>query len=57
MNPDIAPIVETCLERGFSVLVLTNAMRPMMKRAPDLLRLREAHGDRLTIRVSLDHYG
>lgn len=57
MNPDIVPIVETCLDRGFSVLVLTNAMRPMMKRAGDLLRLRETHGDRLAIRVSLDHYG
>ena len=57
MNPDIAPIVETCLERGFSVLVLTNAMRPMMKRAGDLIRLKKAHGDRLAIRVSLDHYG
>ena len=57
MNPEITPIVETCLDRGFSVLILTNAMRPMMKRAGDLLRLNEAHGDRLTIRVSLDHYG
>ena len=57
MNPDIAPIIETCLDRGFSVLVLTNAMRPMMKCAGDLLRLNRAHGDRLTIRVSLDHYG
>ena len=57
MNPEITPIVEACLDRGFSVLVLTNAMRPMMKRAADLLRLNDAHGDRLTIRVSLDHYG
>ena len=57
MNPEIAPIVETCLDRGFRVLVLTNAMRPMMTRAGELLRLKEAHGDRLAIRVSLDHYG
>ncbi len=57
MNPEIVPILETCLERGFSVLVLTNAMRPMMKRAEDLLRLNEAYGNSLTIRVSLDHYG
>ena len=40
---------EACLDRGFSVLVL--------KHAGDLLRLNEAHGDRLAIRVSLDHYG
>ncbi len=57
MNPDITPIIELCLDRGYSVLVLTNAMRPMMKCAGDLLRFNEAHGDRLTIRVSLDHYG
>ena len=57
MNPEITPIIEACLDRGFSVLVLTNAMRPMMKCAGDLLRLNEAHCDRLAIRVSLDHYG
>ena len=57
MNPEIAQIVETCLARGFRVLVLTNAMRPMMKRAGALLGLREAYGDRLAIRVSIDHYG
>src|SRR6185437_13473345 len=28
MNPEILPIIETCLARGFKVLVLTNAMRP-----------------------------
>ena len=44
------------LARGYEALVLTNAMRPMMKCADGLLRLREARGDRLTIRVSIDHY-
>ena len=38
------------------MLTLTNAMRPMMKCAEALLALREAHGGRLAIRVSLDHY-
>ena len=57
MNPEIVPIVETCLARGFRVLVLTNAMRPMMKRAAPLLSLRDRFGDRLTVRVSVDHYG
>ena len=56
MNPDIVPIVETCLKRGYRVLVLTNGMRPMMKCAGDLLRLNATHGESLTIRVSLDHY-
>ena len=56
MNPEMLDMLEDVLERGFESLVLTNAMRPMMKCADGLLRLRETHGDRLTIRVSIDHY-
>jgi uncharacterized Fe-S cluster-containing radical SAM superfamily protein len=56
MNPEIIPMLETCLTRGFRVLVLTNAMRPMMKLAAPLLDLKGRHGDRLILRVSLDHY-
>jgi uncharacterized Fe-S cluster-containing radical SAM superfamily protein len=56
MNPEIVPIIETALARGFAVLVLTNAMRPMMKHQDALLRLRDAYGARLTLRVSIDHY-
>ena len=37
-------------------LVLTNAMKPLRKRRDSLLALQRHHGDRLTIRVSLDHY-
>jgi uncharacterized Fe-S cluster-containing radical SAM superfamily protein len=57
MNPDIIAMLADALNRGFKVLVLTNAMRPMMKLAEPLLALRRDHGERLTIRVSLDHYG
>ena len=32
-------------------------MKPMDKCKPALLRLRDRYGDRLTIRVSIDHYG
>jgi uncharacterized Fe-S cluster-containing radical SAM superfamily protein len=58
MNPDIVAMLEECLARDFDVLVLTNAMQPLMRPAVQsrLLRLREAHGDRLHLRVSLDHY-
>lgn len=58
MNPDIIELLGDALERGFSVLVLTNAMQPMLRpRIRDgLTALRAAHGDRLLIRVSLDHY-
>ena len=39
MNPGIIPIMEECLGRGFQLLVLTNAMRPMMKYEKALLEL------------------
>jgi hypothetical protein len=56
MNPDIAAMLDEALARGFRVLVLTNAMKPMMKRAGALLDLQRRYGDRLTLRVSIDHY-
>jgi pyruvate-formate lyase-activating enzyme len=56
MNPDILGILEDALERGFSVLVLTNAMRPMMKFAEGLEVLNRRYGDALILRVSVDHY-
>lgn len=56
MNPDFIPMLEDALSRGFRVLVLTNAMKPMMKRRDQLRALRERHGGRLGLRVSIDHY-
>jgi sulfatase maturation enzyme AslB (radical SAM superfamily) len=58
MNPQIIEMIGLCLSRGYEVLVLTNAMQPMMRprlRA-GLKRLQDSHGDQLTLRVSLDHY-
>jgi hypothetical protein len=57
MNPALPAMLESCLERGFRALVLTNAMKPMHKMKPALLALRERYGGRLQVRVSLDHYG
>jgi len=57
LNPHLAEILDLTLRRGFRVLVLTNAMTPMHKRKLALQRLRERFGDRLHLRVSLDHYG
>ena len=57
MNPDLLKMLEDALVRGFEVLVLTNAMRPMAKCKAGLLALRERFGPKLTIRVSVDHYG
>ncbi|MEL0113539.1 MAG: radical SAM protein [Rickettsiales bacterium] len=56
MNPDIIAMIEAAASRGHRVLVLSNAMRPMMKCADRLLALQECYGRQLTIRVSLDHY-
>lgn len=56
MNPDFMAMLADALGRGFRVLVLTNAMKPMAKRKAPLLQLRERHGARLTLRVSIDHY-
>ncbi|MDP6692434.1 MAG: radical SAM protein [Alphaproteobacteria bacterium] len=56
MNPEILAMLEDALGRGYQVLVLTNAMRPMMKLADGLLLLQEKYGDRLRLRVSVDHY-
>lgn len=57
MNPELPAMLAACLSRGFSVLVLTNAMKPLHKMKPALLELRARFCGRLQIRVSLDHYG
>lgn len=56
MNPHILTLLEDCLERGFSVLVLTNAMKPMTHHRAGLLALKERFGARLGLRMSLDHF-
>ncbi len=57
MNPALPAMLELTLARGFRVLVLTNAMKPMHKMKPALLALGRRFGERLQIRVSIDHYG
>jgi uncharacterized Fe-S cluster-containing radical SAM superfamily protein len=56
MNPDIIVMLREVLSRGLDALVLTNAMKPLRKLRDDILALRAEFGDRLTIRVSVDHY-
>ena len=56
MNPDMVAMMRSALARGFEVLVLTNAMRPMRRFDDQLDALRAELGARLTMRVSLDHY-
>ena len=58
MNPELIEIAEACLTRGFEVLILTNAMLPMMrpKMQDGILRLDAAYPGKLTLRISLDHF-
>lgn len=56
MNRDMVLMLDETLGRGFEALVLTNAMKPMMKVGAELLDLQYRLGDRLTLRVSIDHY-
>ena len=53
MNRDLVAMIAAALARGFEVLVLTNAMRPMRRFEAALAALPRA---RLTLRVSLDHH-
>lgn len=56
MNRDMIDILDLCLSRGFDVLVLSNAMKPMHLKQDALLALRNRYPDKLSIRVSMDHY-
>ncbi len=58
MNPEIIGMAEAVLERGFNLLILTNAMAPMMRPRVQkgLLDLHERFGDKLTLRLSIDHH-
>ena len=57
MNTEIIDMLRLSLERGFSVLVLTNAMLPMMRRnARWFAALNAAYPGKMTLRISLDHH-
>jgi len=59
MNPEMVEMTRRALERGYEVLILTNAMQPMQRRRvkEGLLGLKDAYADKLTFRISVDHYG
>jgi uncharacterized Fe-S cluster-containing radical SAM superfamily protein len=56
LNRALPAMLEEALSRGLSALVLTNAMKPMRNHAAELLAMRARHGERLRLRVSLDHH-
>ena len=58
MNPHMIEMTRCALERGYEVLILTNAMQPMMRKRMQagLLDLHATYGDTLTLRISVDHW-
>lgn len=58
MNVDMPAMAESALTRGYDVLILTNAMKPMMRpRIQTALgELHRRFGAKLTLRISLDHW-
>ena len=56
MNPDIIGMIADSLATGFRALVLTNAMKAMARHRSALLGLKRQYPNRLSLRVSLDHY-
>ncbi|WP_099826340.1 radical SAM protein [Oceaniglobus indicus] len=58
MNPDMIAMARTALDRGYDVLILTNAMRPMMRKSvrAGLAALNDDFPGRLTLRISVDHH-
>ena len=58
MNPGIIDMLELSLMRGFRVLVLTNAMQPMMRprMKAGLSDLENRFPGQMTLRISVDHY-
>ncbi|KKL99433.1 hypothetical protein LCGC14_1814460 [marine sediment metagenome] len=58
MNPEMNGMAEASLMRGYDVLILTNAMRPMMRKSVKsaLAALHAAYPGKLTLRISVDHW-
>ncbi len=58
MNPQMITMAQVALKRGYRVLILTNAMAPMMRKSvqADLAQLQTDFPGQMVLRVSLDHY-
>lgn len=58
MNAEMIDIARVCLTRGFDVLILTNAMLPMMRKSmkAGILALNAEFPGKLTLRISIDHF-
>ena len=55
-NKELPKMISESLCRGYRVLVLTNAMKPLQLQQKQLCLLRDRHSASLCLRVSIDHY-
>ncbi len=56
LNGNIINILSNILDAGIECLVLTNAFRAIDRFKKALQELKEIHGNKLHLRISLDHY-
>ncbi len=56
LNTEMLQMIETCLQRGYRTLVLTNGMNTLLRKRKELEALDAAHPGLLKLRISLDHY-
>jgi uncharacterized Fe-S cluster-containing radical SAM superfamily protein len=58
MNPEMNEMTRRCLDRGYDVLILTNAMMPMQRKRvkEGLLALNADFPGKITMRISVDHW-
>ncbi len=56
INPSIIGIIEEVLKADLEILILTNANRVLKRHRDALTKLKDQFGDKLHIRVSLDHF-
>ena len=57
LNPDFLKMLEECQRRDLSIMVLTNAMKPLQNKIDGLLKLKKVFGTKkIVFRVSIDHY-
>ena len=56
MNPDMVAMIDLACARGFEVLVLTNAMKPMLNKRKPLADVLARYPGQVTLRISIDHF-
>ena len=58
MNPEMNEMTRRSLERGYDVLILTNAMMPLQRKKvkEGLLKLKADFPGKITMRISIDHW-